>query len=566
MLCLLQPASEYGKNICPKIPEYVPGKLYYKAPEKHLSDSFVEQRGDELLILEGIIANGKRLVNAYAAQDLKDLLWQATKDTSILGKLHGYFFAARYNVVSGEFRIFTGPASSVRLYYYHQGDTIIVADKIKIIVDVLAASGVQCSVSDLGARMILSYGYMLEGFTTIKEVKQLPSASCLSYVRGRLEEKRYFSWNFEIRHQANHKCYRELTQLLTAAVSDAFERDENYEHLAFLSGGLDSRMVVYIADKLGYKGFSVLSISEPGYLDATIAADIAKELGLKLHFSSLEGGEYLYGLGENLQYHEGQIVMHGAAHLFSALQDMPLERYGILHSGQIGDIVKGTYLAGRTHTPVNPVAAAYSTTILQRFSSELGFVREKYPNHEAFVLYNRGLNGMINGDLATYHFSHSLSAFTEPEFMQYALNIDPAKRYDSRAYLAWMNYSFPVAARHTWEKTGARASDPYWFVKLKYNVWRGSDTIKRMITKQPNRLTMNPFDYWWQSNAELRAHLNQEFSCLQEVAPFLDKELQADMNELFQSSSLSVKLQAYTLARSILYLLGKEDKIEVSHD
>ena len=158
MLCLLQPASEYGKNICPKIPEYVPGKLYYKAPEKHLSDSFVEQRGDELLILEGIIANGKRLVNAYAAQDLKDLLWQATKDTSILGKLHGYFFAARYNVVSGEFRIFTGPASSVRLYYYHQGDTIIVADKIKTIVDVLAASGVQCSVSDLGARMILSYG------------------------------------------------------------------------------------------------------------------------------------------------------------------------------------------------------------------------------------------------------------------------------------------------------------------------------------------------------------------------------------------------------------------------
>lgn len=566
MFCLLQMPPDPGNIPCPKSAELVPGKLYHQAPEKNISDSFTEQRGDEILILEGIIANGKRLRDAYAVQDLKELFWQAMQDNSILGKLHGQFFVACYNVVSGDFKVFTNSGNTVRLYYYHQRDTIIVSDKIKLIVDILAGKGIQCSVSDLGARMMLSYGYMLEGFTTIKEVRQLPSASCLSYEGGALDESRYFSWNFDVLHQATHKSFRELSQLFTIAVSDAFARDEDYEHLAFLSGGLDSRLVVYAAHKSGYKGFSVLNFSEPGYLDATIAEDIARELKLKLHFFSLEGGEYLYDIKQNLRYHEGQIVLHGAAHLYGALQSLPLEHYGILHSGQVGDIMKGSYLATRGHSPVNLVAAAYSTQLLQSFASELDFVRDKYPNHEAFVFYNRALNGMTNGDLASYQFSHSISAFMEPEFMQYAMNLDPAGRYDSRAYLAWMKYSFPVAARHTWEKTGARASDPFWLVKLKYNAWRGSDKIKRMITGQPNRLNMNPFDYWWQSNGELRRHLNQEFTCLQQAALYLDKDLQADMAQLQASHSLSEKLQAYTLARSVLYLLDGEDKIEVSHD
>lgn len=566
MFCLLKMPPEYSKTTSQISAELVPGKLYHQTPAKNLSDSFTEQRGDEILILEGIVANGKRLQDAYAVQDLKELIWQALQEHSILGKLHGQFFVACYNVFSGDFKVFTNLSNTVRLYYYHKDDTIIVADKIKLIVDILAATGISCSVSDLGARMMLSYGYMLEGFTTIKEIKQLPSASCLSYVDGVLDESRYFSWNFDVRHQATHKSFRELSHLFTTAVADAFARDEDYEHLAFLSGGLDSRLVVYAAHKLGYKGFSVLNFSEPGYLDATIAEDIAKELKLKLHFISLEGGKYLYDIEQGLLYHEGQIVLHGAAHLFHALQNIPLERYGILHSGQVGDIMKGSYLAARKHTPVNLVSAAYSTRGLQSFANELDYVRQKYPNQEAFVFYNRALNGMTNGDLASYYFSHSISPFLEPEFMQYALNIDPAARYESRAYLAWMKYSFPVAARHTWEKTGARASDPFWLVRLKYNVWRGSNKIKLKITRQPNRLIMNPFDYWWQSNEELRRHLNQEFNCLQQAAPFLDKELQTDMNEMQNSHSLSEKLQAYTLARSVLYLLGKEEKIEVSHD
>ncbi len=61
-------------------------------------------------------------------------------------------------------------------------------------------------------------------------------------------------------------------------------------------------------------------------------------------------------------------------------------------------------------------------------------------------------------------------------------------------------------------------------------------------------------------------HLKQNYPCLQEPVPFRDKELPADINELYDSPSLSEKLHAHTPARGVLNLSGKEENIEVTHD
>lgn len=533
--------------------------LYYQAPQKHLGDSFVKETGEAVLILEGIIANGAKLLTDFALPDLKALFTAAIQNEDILAKAHGQFFLIYYDKKSKTLKAYTNISSTVRLYYYWDGKELILSDKIRQITNALKAKGISYSISELGARMTLSYGYMLEGFTTIKEVKQIPSASVLCLQNGKCEVKRYFSWDFETRQIPEKEIYPRLTELFSQAVDCAFKRDEDRQHLAFLSGGLDSRVVVYSAHKLGYKGFETLNFSEPGYLDHTIAQSIARELKLKLNFFSLARGQYLLQLPENLVYNEGQIVLHGAAHLFQGIKSLPIKNYGILHSGQIGDILKGSYLQARGHTPVNLVAAAYSTRILKSFSSQIDRLRDCYPHHEAFVFYNRGLNGIINGDLASYQDSFSLSPFLEPLFVQYCLKLDPALRQDSRLYLNWMKHSFAQAARHKWEKTGAKASDPFLIVKLKYNLWRGSDKILRMLTKEPNRLNMIPFDYWWQINKDLKEHFEQERALLEELKPLIDTELYQETLLMSQSPIFSEKLQAYTLALSALYLMGKYD-------
>jgi asparagine synthase (glutamine-hydrolysing) len=553
MFCFIGGSAEIQLSSIGKIPELIPGKLYYQAPEKHQADSFIARRSSETLILEGILANASSLVTKYAAKNLEDLLWAALSDHSILSRLHGQYMLLHYNAQSGAFEAFTNVSNTVRLFYYHQNGMLIVSDKIRTIVRVLAEQGITVAIDELGARMILSYGYMLEGYTTIAGIHQVCSAGKLEYKDRSLKVSQYFSWNPDIVIRPKRQIHKELTELLSAAVQSAFARDEDLPHLAFLSGGLDSRLVVYTAVQLGFRDMLTLNFSEPGYLDATIANAIARELSLQLKFFSLAGGEYLLHLPENLAYHEGQNVLHGAAHLYRAIAELDTKNFGILHSGQIGDVIKGSYLSAAGHTPVNLHAAAYSTTIMSGYLEELKFIRDWYPNHEMFVLYNRGLNGMINGDLACYHKTHSLSPFLDPAFMQYAISIDPAYRYGSHCYLDWMKHSYPSAARHKWEKTGAPASDPYWLVKLKYNLWRGSDKLVRMITKRPNRLNMNPFDYWWQTNPDLREYIATEFESLANTRRAFSKELWDDLQILRQSPSFSERLQAYTLLKSTQY-------------
>lgn len=339
----------------------------------------------------------------------------------------------------------------------------------------------------------------------------------------------------------------------------AFQRDEQKQHLAFLSGGLDSRVVVYTAHKLGYRDFETLTFSEPNYLDHKIAKDIAKELDLKMHFYSLGEGKYLLNLPENLAYNEGQIILHGSAHLYNAIRSLPLEDYGVLHSGQLGDMLKGCFLQANRHTPVNLETTAHSAHILSSFASQLNSIRDRYPHHEAFSFYNRGLNSVINGDLASYKDSYSLSPFLDPEFMQYILNLDPALRLDNRLFLKWMKHSFATAAKHKWERTGTKASAPFLIVKLNHIRLRGSAKFKIMFSKKPNRRNMNPFDYWWQSNPDLRKHFEQQRALLEELKPLMDTELYHEMLMLANSQNFSKKMQAYSLVFSSLYLMGKYD-------
>ncbi len=559
MYCYVNSSAALELKSLKGVPEELEGRIYYQLPRKKIQDSFVQRQDESILIFEGIVANGQEIINRYAARDLPDLIWQVKTRPEILAQLHGQFWLAFHDAESGDFQAFTNTTNNCRLYYYHVGEILIVADRMRTITRILQDNNIATSVDPKGARMILSYGYMLEGYSTISQIRNLPSGSCLSCESGQVRAEPYHEWDCESRHKDPAKCITELSWLFEKAVEQAFARDDEGEHLAFLSGGLDSRAVVYAAHNLGYRGFNVLNFSEPGYLEARVARGIAQELGLGFSFFSLKDGSYLKDIAQNLVYNDGQIVLHGAAHLFEAIKGLEPARYGIIHSGQMGAILKGGYLRAPHHSKADMNDGAYSTRVLQALLVENTDMGDSYPNHELFTLKNRGFNAIPNGDLAAYEYSHSLSPMLSPDFLQYCLNIEPSLRYGGKLYFDWLKQSYPAAAKHKWERTGAPVSDPYLLSKLKYNVWRGSNKIMRKITGKPDRLSMNPFDYWWQTNPQLQATMKREFKCIDEILPRLDDELARDLKIMKNSSIFSERLQAYTLAKGLQYLSGKPD-------
>ena len=375
---------------------------------------------------------------------------------------HGQFNGIAYTSENDTMTAATNVANTMRIYYFQDYDTVIVASSIKLITIALKYLKKKLTVDEIGARMILSYGFTLADYTTISGIKQLGAGNYIQVAGDNLSVISYQKYNNEPLHHNEGEAVEELERLFLRSVQAGYEKDleKGRKHIAFLSGGLDSRIGMWAAYKQGYRDLECLNFSQPGYADEVIARKICKDLGLKLHFFSLDQGKYLLNLEENLVYNDGQIILHGAAHPFRAIQDLDLDKYGILHSGQIGDLILGSNLDRITPKPVDLNGGAYSLRLLDSIRTDIAKVGDLYPNHEIYTMYNRCFNAAINGDYASATLGQSVSPFMDPEFAQYGMNISAKLRYHNKLYIAWFKRHYPQAARYRWEKSGSNLYTP----------------------------------------------------------------------------------------------------------
>jgi asparagine synthase (glutamine-hydrolysing) len=272
----------------------------------------------------------------------------------------------------------------------------------------------------------------------------------------------------------------------------------------------------------------------------------------------LSAGNYLLELEKNLIYNEGQITLHGAAHLYAAISSLPLENFGILHSGQVGDAVLGSFLKTGTHVAPNIREGAYSTKLLHSLEHDLMPLLDLYPNTEIFLFYNRAFNAAINGDYACAVRSWSISPFLEIEFAQFCLNIDPRLRVNNQLYRIWIQQFNPLGASFNWEKTGSNLLVPEWYARYKNISLRAMRKIGRMISGKPNRYSMNPFDLWWRENPALPLHFNAALKQAEKLNSLLSPELLKDMLSLYENGNATDKLLAYSLMAGTKYLFEVE--------
>jgi len=521
--------------------------LYHHFANKPVNDSFLDINENGFDFCEGILLS-------HNPQNLKAILREGKH--SDIATIHGQFSCMHFDKNAQELRVYTNVSNNMRVYYYHEGGTMIVASSLRLIIALLKANGIPCHPDELGMRMQLTYGFMLKNYTSIAEIRRIGAASILRYKDGELSVQPYFRYTIEPRYHDYKKCADDLTELYTTAVRNGINRDGQQRHFAFLSGGLDSRLTVYTIHKLKTKNVDILNFSQPGYLDQTLSKKISDLLGYNYSFFSLGGGEYLKNIDDVLDYHEGQNAMHGGAHLYAAIRSVDLSKYGVMHSGLMGEMIKGAFLDGKKQVPVNFMTGAYSTKLLHTLVPDIKNMASDYVNNEHFLLENRGFNGMTNGDLACLNLSYSVSPNLDPAFMQYTLYIDPAMRYGARMQLYWTTRNYPEAAKLPWDKFNSPINTPYWLAYLRYYLWRGTNRIKNTLTGQENQLNMNPFKYWWATNPSLRQHFEPKFRVPETLVPLISKELLRDINLMFSEGTFGDKLLGYTAVRSLEYLLG----------
>lgn len=522
------------------------------APEKILMEN------DQYIIgTDGVLLNLPYLMQKTGAKDMFQLIISLYKseNKSFTKSLRGDFSGFILNKQNQSLFIFTNHIGSKRIFY-HAGDKyFIFSSDVKEITHLMHQLHIDCKLDEQGAYLMLTNGFMVEEITLVKEVKRLMPGCYLSLQQnGNYQIDNYFHLR-DIKKTTDNKdeIIQKMDDLFNQALTLEFEKDKayNFKHIATLSGGLDSRMMVLGAHKLGYTDQLNFTFSQANYLDEKIAKQIAVDHGHHFLFQSLDGGNYLKKIDKSVFLNDGLILYSGSAHVLDSISNMNFNDYGLIHTGLVGDAVIGSFLSKPEIVAPSATDGMYSQKLSAKIKDTLNSVVEGYETEELYKFYSRGFLGAMNGNYTLDLVSQSVSPFLDVDFLSYCYSIPEEMKYKQKIYLDWIAAKHAEFARYPWEKTGVSP--------LKSNNYKKYFDVgyyKRMKLKFFDKLSgkiksgMNPFDYWMQQNASLQAFVQQQWN---ENADQLSSypKLKKDMEKLFSNGNTGEKFQVLTLLKAI---------------
>ncbi len=520
---------------------------------KFNNDKIFKDDNDIFICTDGVILNAKDLRNRYVVSNNFELIEKMYKKNgpSFVNELRGPFSGVIYNKKRDTWHIFTDHLSLKPIFYFwdNLGKCLIFGSEFKVIIEMMHLLGYKPKLSELGSYFLLTFGYMLGDYTLAEEIKKLQPGSILTFNNGTINIVQYYKltsnpYNLD----SEEKTISILDERFKIAIRQEYEKDLefNYKHIATLSGGLDSRMNITYAKKLKYKDLLCITFSQSDYLDEKIAKKIASDFNYEFLFHSLDNGNYLMDIEKPLLANSGLILYSGAAHLLSTISLIDWTDFGLLHSGQMGDPFLGSYLLKPSHSKLSLdmiKKIGYSTKLIDKIpSSTLDNLANEYELDEMFGFYNRGMNGIFNGDLMAQCFSESISPFLYIDFLDYVVKIDPRYRYNKQIYLKWIIKFAPEIIKYPWEKTKAKITANSFEVFSK-RVYR---YIRRKAFGPSPKDSMNPFEYWYNSNSNLRNFISDYFENHIDLL-MNHSSLKKDVEFLFNKGNFSEKTQVLTL-------------------
>ena len=530
---------------------------------KFLNDKVFNENPQLFICTDGLILNSQRLKQKYNVDSNFALIDFIYSNNGIQGisEIKGDFSGVILNKNTNTWYIFTNHIGSKSIFYFFDEEKkyLIFGSELKVIVNILRKLGYPLNLSEIGAYCLLTFGYMIGDNTLIKNIKKIPPGSILTYSNGRINIERYYKLSSTpYITDSEEIIIKNLHSLFLDAIKLEYDKDleYNYSHISTLSGGLDSRMNVMMAKKAGYTNILCLCFSQSDYLDEIIAKRIASDLGFDFIFKSLDNGNYLKHIDEAVFVNDSSTLYAGAAHLQFSLKLLDWKIMGLLHTGQIGAIVKGSYLLNENHGPVSIKAIkkiAYSTKLLDRNLLTKLNLLDNYENFEVFALSERGINGIFNGYRVIEQFTEFSSPFLDKDFLEYSMRIPPKYRYKNEMNKKWINSKLPEASVYPWQGTGMKINAGL----LKQFSFRVFRFLKKKYQGDKYLNSMNPFEYWYRTNPDLKSYIEKYFVdhiALLSAYP----TLMNDAKPLFENGTFLEKTQVLTLLSGIkLYNLNK---------
>ena len=533
---------------------------------KFLNDKVFEEDDEVLIGIEGIIFNYADLRSKFSTDNNFALIKKMYKqdEASFFNDFRGEFSGFVYDKKQNIIQVFTNHTSSKNIFYYFDKDLFVFASEVKVITQILNKLGKSNNLSYAGAYSLLTYGFMLHDFTLVEDVKKLLHGHSIKIQLSHEPDDKisfshkiepYFRFTNEVETKdSKSEIIEKIDAKFKQSITREYQKDleYNYRHIATLSGGLDSRMSVMMADKLGFKNITTMTFSETDYWDERIAKQIAHDKGFEFLFMALNHGNFFKDVDSPIISNDGLVFYGGASHHLRMTSLINPDEFGLQHTGMLGDAIFGTYLKNTDQNKVTVGDGAYSQGLISKIEPDFRNIAGCYTNAEIFKLYNRGFNGMFNGYWMAQQFTEFTSAFLDVDLLSYTLSIPAKYKHHEQIYIDWIRAKHRDIGKYKWEQTMTS-------VNLHPSVYKFVAYSRRVIRALKRRLrlsrlySMNPIELWYRSNPSLRNHLQNVYDGnIEELSN--NKELMQDCIKQYNEGNFAQKMQVLTLLRSIQIL------------
>lgn len=517
---------------------------------------FLEEEG-QISFLDGYVHNKKEVTADSGREDWPRAFADAMKQDpeQTLQRLRGGFCGYLYHSKESRLIAYTDQTSVKALYYYVDGEQWMISDCLVYMTEVLRENDVKYDLNEMAVKYMLTYGYMLDGSTFVKQIHRLLPGQIVRIAGGAVDVSRYYAICDKEVQMSEQEAVEKVDAAFREAVRREFEKDREYgyRHLVDLSGGLDSRMVCWVAHNLGYTDQLNIAYSKSGYLDDKISRQIAGDLKHEYLFKPLDDLKWMYDLEQIVRQNSGAALYSGITGGARLLGLLNRDQFGIEHTGMIGDAVLSTFYHDKSFNYGKPRMGFH------RYSERLAYdfedtVTKAYPCQEMFAIYTRGILGAQSSYRIRQHYVETASPFMDVDFLDTVFSIPFDYRNGHRLYLMWIKEKYPEAAHYGWEKWGGvKPMESHIFLRKLKTTQRLLWQMLCNILGIKNRDSMNPLDAWYLEDKEVQRYCESYYE--EHIGHEIFREpIRNDITVMFGQGSAAEKSMALTvLAAAELY-------------
>lgn len=537
--------------------------IYCDTLKKFSNDKNFCETKDFLVIFDGVLFNKKELNKKYGTETIYGLITEMYKKngerfcSEFRGTFYGVFIDKRIDLIL----VYTDQIGNKKIYY-SENFPIIAGSNLYDVADYFVKNNRMCTLDKRAAYSLLTHGAMLDNLTLVNEIKMLKGGQYLKIVGNKLSIERYHKFCVQqIDEKNENEIIEKIDFLFKQAVRRQYEKNKEYGYLniAPLSAGLDSGATNFVLKDFCDDKVINITYSQNNYQDETVPKKIADVLKNHWIFKSLNNGLSLYLFEETSKITFGQCNSYGAAQVLDFIKYFNSENVGIIHTGMFGECLAG----GEAFDKEISYLSIMLKNKMEIFERSIKF--EKFDNFEIFNYYNGSfLRSFMGSPKVFQEISDSFSPFYDVDFLQYTANIPAEIRKNHNIYDKWLLKKYPKACQylHNGRKIGEK------YIKVLGREIPKSEVIPKIIKYILRKMKlqkdliktekhMNPLDYWYENNENLKYYLDGLYS--EYIELLKDNELKEDCKILYNTGNAIEKDLVLTLLISYNNIFDKNN-------